>query len=125
MGGLLNAAEVQAFIKGECNFELRWEQILNILKSEPFALSAGVLRADFSRLRLVVGIASVEGALGGLEAEVAKAQAKARPLSARGPAAVPLHALKDATEELDSAIDTARDYLMAAREQVQGITGDQ
>merc|ERR1712014_411793 len=45
--------------------------------------------------------------------------------SARGPAAVPLHELDEKTAELDSAIDTARDYLMAAREQVQGITGEQ
>merc|ERR1712107_96348 len=70
----------------------------------------------------IAGVASVEGALGGLEEEVAKAQAKARPLSARGPAAVPMHLLAVATEELESAVDTARDYLMA-REQVQGITG--
>eukprot|EP00928_Gymnodinium_smaydae_P098923 TRINITY_DN930_c1_g4_i1.p1 TRINITY_DN930_c1_g4~~TRINITY_DN930_c1_g4_i1.p1 ORF type:complete len:446 (+),score=128.83 TRINITY_DN930_c1_g4_i1:90-1340(+) len=120
--GLLNVTEVAAFVRRECNAELPQEKLQALLRGEPFASAGGVARADFARLRMLVGIATVGAALDGVEGEVVKAEAKARPLSARGPAAVPLDRLEDATEDLDVAVDAAGDYLAAARAQAHGIS---
>mmetsp|Transcript_98079 Transcript_98079/g.194171 ORF Transcript_98079/g.194171 Transcript_98079/m.194171 type:complete len:687 (-) Transcript_98079:177-2237(-) len=125
--GFLSAREVGEFVKGECNFDLPQEQVAKILESDVFAKSPkGVPREAFSQLRLLVGVAAVTGALSGMEAEVAKAEEKAKPLSqTRGRNPFPPETLEERTDEVDSAVDAARDYLAAAREQVQLLDGDQ
>lgn len=119
--GVLSVREVGAFVKGECNFDLPQEKVEGILKSEAFAGSDGVAKDKFAQLRLLVGVASVVGALSGMEAEVAKAEEKAKPLAVRGMRPMPMDVLEERIDEVDSAVDAARDYLAAAREQVQGL----
>lgn len=121
--GVLHAGEAVAFVRRECNFDLSQEKISEVLRSEPFAGAGGVRKEHFSRFRLLVGAASVAGALAGVETEVQKAETKARPLSAQGRAAVPLALLEEATAELETLVEAARDYLDASREQLQCIGG--
>jgi hypothetical protein len=119
--GLLRFSDVRAFISGEYNLELSEEKLRDVLQVESLSKFTAVPWQDFPRLRYRVGIASVAGALDGLDVQVAKAESQARPLSARGPVKFPLRQLPDALEKLDSAIDEANDYLAAGRDQVQGI----
>jgi len=125
--GFLSVREVGEFVKGECNFDLPQEQVASILQSDVFAKTPkGVHRDAFSQLRLLVGVAAVTGALSGMEAEVAKAEDKAKPLlQTRGRSPFSPETLEERTDEVDSAVDAARDYLAAAREQVQLLDGDQ
>lgn len=125
--GFLSVREVGEFVKGECNFDLPQEKVASILQSDAFAKSPkGVPRAAFSQLRLLVGVAAVTGALSGMEAEVAKAEEKAKPLSqTKGRSPFPPEMLEERTDEVNSAVDAARDYLAAAREQVQLLDRDQ
>mmetsp|Transcript_102713 Transcript_102713/g.306827 ORF Transcript_102713/g.306827 Transcript_102713/m.306827 type:complete len:684 (+) Transcript_102713:95-2146(+) len=123
--GILSAHEVGAFVKGECNFDLPQEKVEGILQSEAFTGHPGVPKEKFTQLRLLVGVAAVVGALSGMEAEVAKAEEKAKPLSARGRQVMPLDVLAERTDDVDRAVDAARDYLAAAREQVQCLDVEQ
>merc|ERR1711953_1175709 len=119
--GLLSFRDVKAFIKGEYNLELPEEKLCSILGVDSLAKFTGVQHADFHRFVLLVGVASVAGALDGVEVEVVKAEEKARPLSAKGPVRVPLRQLPEAVGQLDAAIDVAKDYLAAARDQIKGM----
>mmetsp|Transcript_4864 Transcript_4864/g.13642 ORF Transcript_4864/g.13642 Transcript_4864/m.13642 type:complete len:655 (+) Transcript_4864:189-2153(+) len=122
--GKLSAAEVGAFVSGECNFELSQEKLAAIVQSDVFKDSMGVPRAKFSHLRLLVGVAAVTGALDGMEVEVAKAETQARPLSAKGRCRMPIGPAAQKAEEVEAAVDAAQDYLAAAREQVQTLGAD-
>lgn len=79
------------------------------------------MKAMFPRLRQLIGAAGVKGAISGVEAEVAKVEEVARPLSARGRAAVPGDHAKKMVEGLDEAIESAGDYLAAAADQVREL----
>merc|ERR1712045_794207 len=61
-----------------------------------------------------------------METEVAKAEEKAAPLStARSRASMLPEQMDQGRDELDAAVDSARDFLAAAREQVQELQQDQ
>jgi len=120
--GLLSPDEVGQFIRGECNFDMEKGVVEKILGSPPFAGTKGVTRDKFSRLRLQVGIAAVEQTLGSIELEVVKAEKKSAALNAHR-ARMPLDKALELTEVVESAVEAARDFLAAAREQVQCLAG--
>lgn len=120
--GLLSPAEVASFIRGECNFDMEKGAVEKILGTPPFAGAKGVARDKFSRLRLQVGIAAVEQALGGIEQEVVKAEKKSAALNAHR-ARMPLDKALELTEGVQSAVEAALDFLAAAKEQVQCLAG--
>merc|ERR1712151_1120077 len=101
---------------------------LDILKAEPFARLIGVPRELFARLKTLVGVKAVSSALTAVEDEIIKVEKKAKPLTyltLQGSLAVKKDRLANATDDLESAVDMSKDYLEAAREQVQGITDQQ
>lgn len=121
--GVLSLSDVRRFISGEFNLDLSPDKLLAALELETLNKFSGLRCEQFPRLRLLVGVASVEGALDGVEVEVVKAEEQGRPLSAKGPVAFPIDALPDAVSDLDTVMDAARDYLLAAQDQIQSIPG--
>jgi hypothetical protein len=119
--GLLSPDEVGQFIRGECNFDMEKGIVEKILGSPPFE-KKGVSRDKFSRLRLQVGIAAVEQTLGSIELEVVKAEKQSAALNAHR-ARMPLDKALELTEVVGSAVEAARDFLAAAKEQVQCLAG--
>lgn len=136
--GVLTAGEIVAYVKGEHQFDLAEEKLQQILQN------GGVSKQHFARLRSQVaviwseilakqrkersekqllqlrkGAAEIQSALSGVEAEVVKAEAEVRhlpPMIKR--AGMMMHQLYERTEAAETAIDAARDFLAAAKEQV-------
>jgi len=141
--GLLNEAEIKAYVQGEYGFQLAEDKLKLALAPSP----RGVPHSEFARLRSQIGVAwsevlakqrkernlqqmaqirkdaaETQSGLAGVETEVAKAEAQARfimPLLPR--AAAVLELLTERTEEAEAAVDAARDFLAAAKEQAQSL----
>lgn len=143
----LNRAEVLAFIQGEYAFQITEERLDAILLTESLGGKDGVPYNLFPQLKLLIGIARDEfdrkrkrdaeekrrvvavaqtervkmdaaktiEAIPGIEAEVLKAEQLARPLNVR--MASP-EFVEDIIEEVDAAVDAAKDFLDAVRDQV-------
>ncbi|CAE7360455.1 unnamed protein product [Symbiodinium natans] len=144
--GKLNEAEIRAYVAGEYSFELGEDRLEQILA----ASSNGVRHKDFAKLRSQIGdawkeilnkqrkekndkqmatikknSAEILSALSGVEGEVAKAEAQVRilgPMIPRG--AAMLDMLSERTEAAESAVDAARDFLAAAKEQALALGVD-
>eukprot|EP00929_Paragymnodinium_shiwhaense_P057362 TRINITY_DN28707_c2_g1_i1.p1 TRINITY_DN28707_c2_g1~~TRINITY_DN28707_c2_g1_i1.p1 ORF type:complete len:397 (+),score=109.80 TRINITY_DN28707_c2_g1_i1:132-1322(+) len=117
--GLLNIRELLAYSNKEANFSCNTDRMAQLLREAGISEASAASSAEFPRVRLLIAVAAVTEALDGVEAEVVKAEVKARPLSARGRAAVPLDQLGDAVAELDASLEAATDYLGAAGDQLQ------
>lgn len=141
--GLLNRDEILAYVLGEYGFALAEEKLKPMLS----ASSDGVPLSEFARLRSQVGVVYSEilgkerkarterqlaairkdvvettGAIAGVEAEIAKAEVQVRSLNPLLPrAAQNLEFLMQKTEEADSAVGAAEDFLAAAKEQAQRL----
>lgn len=75
-------------------------------------------------VQLLAGVKIVESAMSGIEAEVAKAEEKAKPLAfTRGRAMIPLDMVEDRADEVFVAVDAARDFLAAAKDQASSMAG--
>ncbi|CAE7940939.1 Zdhhc3 [Symbiodinium necroappetens] len=144
--GLLDESEIRAYIAGEYTFELAEEKLTQILS----ASSDGVSNADFAKLRSQINdawnevlnkqrkekndkqmamikrnSAEILSALSGVESEVAKAEAQVRilgPMVTRGVTMMDM--LGERTEAAESAVDAARDFLAAAKEQALALGVD-
>ncbi|CAE7648234.1 Zdhhc3 [Symbiodinium sp. CCMP2592] len=144
--GLLDESEIRAYIAGEYTFELAEEKLTQILSASP----DGVSHADFAKLRSQINgawnevlnkqrkekndkqmamikknSAEILSALSGVESEVAKAEAQVRilgPMVTRG--VTMLDMLGERTEAAESAVDAARDFLAAAKEQALALGVD-
>eukprot|EP00933_Yihiella_yeosuensis_P040352 TRINITY_DN34635_c1_g2_i1.p1 TRINITY_DN34635_c1_g2~~TRINITY_DN34635_c1_g2_i1.p1 ORF type:complete len:796 (-),score=247.27 TRINITY_DN34635_c1_g2_i1:52-2109(-) len=144
--GKLSAAEILAYAAGpEFGIALVEDKLKNMLMGQP----DGVTWANFPKLRTQVSIVKNEivakeraervsaqtaiirqhatetsSALSGVESEVAKAEAKVRLLSPLIPRVAQfLDMVSESTESAESAIEAARDFLAAAKEQAQSIAG--
>jgi len=141
--GLLNEAEIKAYVTGEYGFTITEDKLKVCLSSSP----EGVPLAEFARLRSQVGVAyseflakqrkersaqqsvvikkdaaETQSALSGVESEVAKAEVVVRLIGPLMPRAAQfLEMLSERTEEAEAAIDAARDFLAAAKEQAQTV----
>jgi len=142
--GKLGAEEIKAYVAGEYKFVLAEDKLKLILSSCP----EGVSWEKFPQLRSQVKVAwsevlakqrkergaaqsvvikkraaETQSALAGVETEVAKAEVAVRflgPLISR--AAHVLDMLTDRTEEAEAAIDAAKDFLAAAKEEAGYLT---
>jgi len=138
---LLNEEEIKAYVTAEYGFTIAEEKLKLILSSSP----NGVPLAEFARLRSQIGVAyseflakqrkersaqqsvlikkdtsEAQSALSGVESEVAKAEGVVRLIGPLMPRAVQfLEMLTERTEEAEAAVDAARDFLAAAKEQAQ------
>ncbi|CAE7268008.1 Zdhhc3, partial [Symbiodinium pilosum] len=142
--GLLNEEEIRAYVAGEHKFELAEDKLQNILSKHP----DGVAHKDFAQLRSQIAIvwseilnkrrkeknekqmatikknsAEILSALSSVEGEVAKAEAQVRILGPMIGASM-LDMLSERTEAAESAVDAARDFLAAAKEQALGLGVD-
>lgn len=144
--GLLSSKEILAYVKGEHHFDLEEEKLQHIMELNP----AGVSKQHFARLRSQVsliwsdilakqrkdrsekqmlqlrkGAAEIQSALAGVEAEVAKAENQVRHLPQLIKRAnVMMHQLSERTDAAESAVDAAKDFLAAAKEQAQGLDSE-
>lgn len=144
--GKLNAEEIKTFVRAEHGFELPQDKLKVILAVSP----TGYAWKQFHLLRPHLNAAWAEeqarrrkdksekqssmirknsaetlSALSGVEAEVAKAEDKVKLLGPLLPrASVILDFLADSTEQAEAAIDAARDFMAAAKEQAQQLGGD-
>lgn len=150
--GRLSKDEILAFIKGEYAFEISEERLDAIIRTESLGGKDGVTYNLFPQLKLLIGIArdeferkrkreaeekrkalaakqtakvksdaeSTMQAIPGIEAEVQKAEQLARPLNVR--MASPEY-VEDKIDEVDAAVDAARDFLDAVRDQVAHFGG--
>eukprot|EP00434_Breviolum_minutum_P040504 symbB.v1.2.035994.t2/scaffold4973.1/size32221/1 len=141
--GVLRAEEITAYVKGEHHFDLAEEKLHQILQISP----GGVSKQHFSRLRSQIAVVwseilqkqrkersekqlsklrqavtEIQSALSGVEAEVVKAETQVRtlpPMMKR--AGMMMHQLSERTDAAETAIDAARDFLAAAKEQVLAL----
>eukprot|EP00435_Cladocopium_sp_Y103_P031332 s1071_g7.t3 len=109
---LLNGSGVskQHFARLRSQVAVIWSEILAKQRKE---------RSEKQLLQLRKGAAEIQSALSGVEAEVVKAEAEVRhlpPMIKR--AGMMMHQLYERTEAAETAIDAARDFLAAAKEQV-------
>lgn len=92
-------------------------------------------KADAERRRLLAikqtaqvleGVKIVETAMSGIEAEVVKAEEKAKPLQGtggRGRQPFSHDMIQDRADEVEQAVDAARDFLAAAKDQASSMAG--
>lgn len=74
--------------------------------------------------QVLAGVKIVETAMSGIEGEVARAEEKGRPLAfSRGRQQLPLGMIEERADEVDVAVDAARDFLAAAKEQASSMAG--
>jgi len=74
--------------------------------------------------QVLAGVKIVESAMSGIEAEVAKAEEKAKPLAVvRGRSMIPMDMVEDRADEVFVAVDAARDFLAAAKDQASSMAG--
>merc|ERR1719472_224569 len=72
--------------------------------------------------QVLEGIKVVETAMSGIEAEVAKAEQKAKPLGiTRGRAALNADRIHEVADEVDVAVEAGRDFLAAAKDQASSM----
>jgi len=76
--------------------------------------------------QVLEGVKIVETAMSGIEAEVVKAEEKAKPLQGagvRGRQALSQEMIQDRADEVEQAVDAARDFLAAAKDQAASMAG--
>jgi hypothetical protein len=74
--------------------------------------------------QVLEGIKVVETAMSGIEAEVAKAEQKAKPLGiTRGRAALNADRIHEVADEVEVAVEAGRDFLAAAKDQASSMAG--
>lgn len=74
--------------------------------------------------QVLEGVKIVDTAMAGIEAEVVKAEEKAKPLAVvRGRGALMGDAVHDRADEVETAVEAARDFLAAAKDQASSMAG--
>lgn len=148
----LKRVEVLAFIQGEYAFQITEERLDAILRTESLGGKDGVPYNLFPQLKLLIGIARDEferkrrkeaeekrkvvavaqteqvkidsaktmEAIPGIEAEVLKVEVLARPLNPRMSSP---EFVEDKVDDVDAAVDAAKDFLDAVRDQVAHFGG--